>query len=179
MKKIYYFILVLFASFSMTSCLNDDNYETYEDWRVENENYFSKMIDTLDANGDKYYTELKSLAFPSYKILYHELEAGNEDGRVPFYTSTVMTDYAGHLYNTNVNFDEGTNVVFKVNEVIPGWTLALQNMKEGAKWRIVIPWELAYGSTGNTSILPFSTLVFDVKLVKITKWETGTNTSTE
>ncbi|MEG1616827.1 MAG: FKBP-type peptidyl-prolyl cis-trans isomerase [Bacteroidales bacterium] len=179
MKKIYYFLFLFLSVVTLNSCLDDNNYEDYAAWKTENEAYFKEMTDTLDADGVKYYTQLHSLAYPTYYILYHELTPGKEDGRVPFYNSTVSTNYSGHLYNVYTNFDSGTGVTFRVDEVIPGWTLALQNMKEGAKWRVVIPWNLAYGANGNTSIPPYSTLIFDVELVKITKWETGSNTTTE
>ena len=63
-----------------------------------------------------------------------------------------------------------------VSDVISGWQWALQNMKEGAKWEVIIPWQLAYGVNGSgSSIPPYSALVFEINLTTIVKWQTGTN----
>jgi FKBP-type peptidyl-prolyl cis-trans isomerase FklB len=51
--------------------------------------------------------------------------------------------------------------------VIPGWKEALQLMKEGATWQLVVPAELAYGARGSTGIGPNSTLIFEVELLHV------------
>ena len=72
MNKIYYLLFLIISSSLLTSCLGDDEYEDYQLWKVENEEYFDKMKDTLDASGVKYYTEIANLPYPTYKILYHQ-----------------------------------------------------------------------------------------------------------
>lgn len=188
MKKIYYFLFLLIGTLSMTSCLNDDTvYEDYEAWRLENEAFYTQMQDSIDPETEApYYKEIVAENYPAYKVLYHVITEGAADGKKPYYNSTVEVKYRGHLYNTTVPFDStktGSTAQFAVNQVISGWTWALQNMTVGSKWEIVIPWQLAYGANGSTSggvyiIPPYSTLVFDVELVSIPKWETGTNSST-
>lgn len=178
MKKIYfYFCLLIGATLTLTSCLGDDStWEEYENWRIANEEFFTQMKDSIDtATGQPYYQEIASESYPAYSLLYHVITEGDADGKVPYYTSTVRVNYSGHLYNTTTAFDSGTNVDFKVNEVISGWTWALQNMTVGSKWEVVIPWQLGYGSTGSTSIPSYSTLVFTIELVSIPKWEIGEN----
>lgn len=92
-------------------------------------------------------------------------------GAVPTNTSRVKTHYHGTLIDGTV-FDSsvkrGQPIDFPVNGVIAGWTEALQLMPVGSKWRLYIPYQLAYGERGaGASIKPFSALIFDVELIDI------------
>ena len=95
-------------------------------------------------------------------------------GAVPTRASTVSTHYRGKLIDGTVfdNSYEGddpteadTPTSFGVTQVIKGWTEALQLMKVGAKYRLFLPSELAYGENGPAGIGPNSVLVFDIELV--------------
>jgi len=71
--------------------------------------------------------------------------------------------FQGEL-NTNV----AEPVVFAVNGVVEGWQTVLQEMVEGDRWEIYIPYRMGYGSYGSGSSIPgYSTLIFDMQLVKI------------
>lgn len=91
-------------------------------------------------------------------------------GKTPKETDQVTVNYKGTLI-TGTEFDSsykrGQPATFPVKGVIPGWTEALQKMKEGSKWQLVIPPELAYGSRGMGPIPPNSTLVFEVELISV------------
>ncbi len=64
--------------------------------------------------------------------------------------------------------ERGQPAIFPVNGVISGWTEALQMMREGAKWRLFIPFNLAYGEEGAGGLIgPNATLIFDVELLEI------------
>ena len=94
----------------------------------------------------------------------------NGYGERPQPTDTVLVYYTGSLINGEV-FDgtsPGLPTSFAVNGVIPGWTEALELMREGDHWQIVIPAALGYGSRGqaDANIPPDQTLIFDVKLLK-------------
>jgi len=92
-------------------------------------------------------------------------------GKMPKETDTVTTHYRGTLID-GTEFDSshkrGQPATFPVKGVIKGWTEALQLMKEGSKWQLFIPSELAYGERGaGQTIGPNATLIFDVELISI------------
>ena len=93
------------------------------------------------------------------------------DGEKPTAQSTVKTHYHGTLIDGTVfdsSYDRGQPAEFPVGGVIRGWTEALQLMSVGSKWRLAIPYELAYGEQGaGGAIGPYQTLVFDVELLEI------------
>ena len=91
-------------------------------------------------------------------------------GEMPTETSVVEVDYKGTLIDGtefDSSYKNGKPVQFPVNGVIKGWTEALQLMKEGAKWELYIPSDLAYGPGGAGGLIgPNSTLIFEVELHK-------------
>ena len=93
-------------------------------------------------------------------------------GKTPGLTSLVVTHYHGTFTNGDVfdsSVERGKPAEFPVNRVIAGWTEALQMMKEGDKWRLVIPPHLAYGEKGASGgkIPPNTVLIFDVELIEV------------
>lgn len=100
-------------------------------------------------------------------LQYEVLEAG--EGESPSAESIVNTHYHGTLIDGSVfdsSVDRGESIEFAVNQVIPGWTEALQLMKVGSKWRLYVPANLAYGEyTPGPDIPPQSTLIFEVELL--------------
>lgn len=95
----------------------------------------------------------------------------NGFGKQPGPLDSVEVYYTGTLINGKV-FDKtepGLPASFVVNGVIPGWSEALQIMREGDHWQLVIPPNLAYGARGAGGVIPPNqTLVFDLELVKVT-----------
>ncbi len=79
--------------------------------------------------------------------------------------------YKGMLIDGTVFDQSDEPVEFNVRQVIPGFTEALLNMPIGAKWRVTIPSELAYGAQGPGPIGPNSTLVFELELRDLNKGE--------
>ncbi len=104
-------------------------------------------------------------------LQYKVLKSGT--GRTPKSTDTVKVHYHGTLIDGTVfdsSVERGEPVSFPVNGVIPGWTEALQLMKEGDKWQITLPSKIAYGEQGaGAKIGPNSVLIFDVELLSIEK----------
>ncbi len=100
-------------------------------------------------------------------LAYQVLKEGN--GNAPAATDMVQVNYVGKLIDGTV-FDEskGKPAEFRVDGVIKGWTEILQLMKPGGKVKVVIPYDLAYGARyAGEKIPPFSTLVFEIELVKV------------
>ena len=93
------------------------------------------------------------------------------DGKKPSATDRVQCHYEGTLIDGTVfdsSIKRGEPAVFGVNQVIKGWVEALQLMQEGAKWRLYIPYDMAYGEHGAGEMIPpYSALVFDVELIKV------------
>ena len=77
------------------------------------------------------------------------------------------TTIDGVIFDSSV--DRGKPATFGLNQVIPGWTEGLQLMKEGSKFTFYIPQGLAYGSRAQGKIEAFSTLIFEVELIKVEK----------
>jgi FKBP-type peptidyl-prolyl cis-trans isomerase len=124
------------------------------------------------AEGEKFLAEngkRKEVITTASGLQYEVIRPGT--GSTPRATDTVTTHYHGTLTNGQVfdsSVDRGQTIDFPVNRVIPGWTEALQLMKTGAKYRLYIPYNLAYGEQGaGGSIGPYEALIFDVELFKV------------
>ncbi|HOO96122.1 MAG TPA: FKBP-type peptidyl-prolyl cis-trans isomerase [Proteiniphilum sp.] len=103
-------------------------------------------------------------------LQYEIVRAGN--GPMPTETDRVKVHYHGTLIDGTVfdsSVDRGEPATFGVNQVIAGWTEALKLMPVGSKWRLYVPYDLAYGSADRGTIKPFSNLIFDVELLSIEK----------
>ena len=102
-------------------------------------------------------------------LQYEVITAGN--GKKPSATDRVKCHYEGTLIDGTIfdsSIKRGEPAVFGVNQVIKGWVEALQLMQEGAKWRLYIPYDMAYGDHGAGEMIPpYSALIFDVELIKV------------
>jgi len=172
-KNIILFFPIL--SVIITSCINTTDPEVYYvKWKTQNETYFTNMKDSLDyvlytipasAGGNSFY----------YKIT----SPGDLNSASPIISDYVKVNYRGKDITGNV-FDQtytGTGSVsdatavpvsFYANQLIRGWGANLIQMKVGERRTIVIPQQLAYGITGYSSILPYTTLIFDIQLISFT-----------
>lgn len=101
-------------------------------------------------------------------LQYQVIKSGT--GKSPTPNDLVTVTYRGQLINGMV-FDEtqpGKTATFPAGQLIPGWVEALQKMKEGDQWQLVIPANLGYGEAGAGGVIPPNqTLVFDMTLLKV------------
>ena len=101
-------------------------------------------------------------------LQYRVIKSGT--GKSPTPDDLVTVTYRGQLINGMV-FDQtqpGKTATFPAGQLIPGWVEALQKMKEGDEWELVIPANLGYGEAGAGGVIPPNqTLVFDMTLLKV------------
>ena len=154
----------------------EETQQTMMQLQQEMEQKFQEKAGKAGENNRKEGQEF--LAANKNKAGVHTLPSGmqyeilNEGtGKTPSRTDNVTTHYKGTLIDGTVfdsSYERGQPATFPVNGVIAGWTQALMMMKEGAKWRLYIPSELAYGAQGaGADIGPNATLIFDVELLKV------------
>ena len=102
-------------------------------------------------------------------LMYKVLKEGS--GKAPKATSQVRCHYEGTFPNGQIfdsSYKRGEPAVFGLNQVIKGWTEGLQLMKEGAKYELYLPYDLAYGEAGaGGAIPPYSALKFVVELLEV------------
>lgn len=173
-NKLIFSVFSLFA-FLICSCDNHDPADSIAKWKSDNDSYFTNMKDSTGYIKDTVATNIGNL-FYYYKIT----TPGDQSSTSPAYSSYVKVNYKGCLINGSI-FDEtytGSNpkndstakpVSFYANQLIPGWTINLTQMKTGETRTIVLPHQLCYGIYGmGPAIPPYSTLKFDIQLISFT-----------
>ena len=190
-KSILCLVSVLFLlPLAITSCEEDTGLvNPYGDWKNRNQQYIDSIAKVARENPSEWKV-IHTYQFlePTDPLAPKEvndyvyckvLESG--DGISPFYTDSVSANYRGQLipllegtvvtfdqsYKGELNKDVAIPRSFALNGVIPGWTTALQHMREGDRWQVYIPSNLGYGLEGYNNIPGYSTLCFDIHLVKV------------
>jgi len=130
----------------------------YESVIIEGENY-------LSVNSKK-----KGVITTTSGLQYEIIKQGN--GPKPSLTDQVEIHYTGSFINGTVfdsSVERGETLTIGVDEVIRGWTEVLQLMSIGSKWKIFVPYKIAYGEIGTKGgpIGPYSTLIFEIELLNI------------
>ncbi len=171
MKKFLALSVATLLMASMASC--GSNTSTGENTEEAAPDYGQQIKDnkTLGREFLEQNAKNDSVVVTKSGLQYMVLEEGN--GTKPGPTDKVTVHYTGKLLDGTVfdsSVERGEPATFGLDQVIPGWTEGLQLMSEGSKYRLFIPSELAYGSKGaGSDILPNSTLIFDVELIKVEK----------
>ncbi len=159
-----------------TILTEDQARQTLEDFQ---KTLMAKQAETMKilseknkADGEKFLAE--NAKKEGVKVLpsglqYKEITPGT--GKIPKADDTVTTHYKGTLIDGtefDSSYTRGQPATFPVSGVIPGWTEALQLMKEGAKWQLFVPPDLAYGERGAGQVIgPNATLIFEVELLTV------------
>lgn len=132
----------------------------------------AKNSDVYAKDGEAYLAEnakREEITVTDTGLQYEVMTAG--DGEIPNANSTVRTHYRGTLINGeefDSSYSRNEPTEFPVNGVIQGWTEALQLMPVGSKWKLHIPYHIAYGAQGaGGAIGPYQALVFEIELLAI------------
>lgn len=158
----YKYLLVIAAIaaslFFFSSCNKDNGDFDVEEWKTSN-------LEFLNENA-----KIESVVVTNSGLQYQVISEGKENGKSPTANDFVRCNYKGMFINGQI-FDstylDGNPALFKLSNVIKGWVEGLQYMKEGDRFRFVIPYDLGYGASGYATIPPFSTLIFDVELLDV------------
>ncbi|MCX8491890.1 MAG: FKBP-type peptidyl-prolyl cis-trans isomerase [Cyclobacteriaceae bacterium] len=122
--------------------------------------------------GERFLIENKtkpSVTTTASGLQYQVMAVGK--GKIPTTNDQVTVHYTGKLLDGTVfdsSVQRGSPATFGVTQVIAGWTEALKLMREGDKWLLFIPENLAYGDRGaGSQIPPYATLIFEIELIKV------------
>lgn len=194
MKKFIYLILFAFVAMmpaSLVSCSETDNEDKeFADWQERNDTYFKSIYTQAKqaiANGDtswkiiRGYSKSDTTTNINHFVVAKVITEGTSTTACPVFTDSVKIHYRGNLmptvsYPNGYQFDSSwtgdydiktmSPVTGNVNGYIYGFSTALQKMHDGDRWKIYIPYALGYNAQENTGIPAYSTLVFDLTLVK-------------
>lgn len=189
-KKIYLFSLVL-LTLVFTACSETEEVGRYDNWRERNEAFIDSLANEYATASNRGGLErIEMLSAPGNYIYYKVVEPAIDPNSLsPKFTDCVKVYYKGMnmlgeyfdgnftgenpvINGSNPNEGDSPTTTFQVNGVIAGWAEALQYMKIGNRWKIYIPWQYAYGSSGSGSaILGYSTLIFDLTLLDFANTE--------
>lgn len=189
MQMIGLSFMICHLSFAVSACSESEDEEASEfgtDWQARNEAYFATLQDSLSRSDYRWlklksYTKDSSDSGVNTDYIYAKVIESGEGADSPMYTDSVRVSYRGRLipsasYAEGYVFDQTFvgNFSWQTTAVygntaggwIDGFATALLHMHRGDYWRIYIPHQLAYGSSGSGSSVPgYSTLIFDVALV--------------
>lgn len=170
MKKLSLLSLASVALMSLTSCLGSD-VENYDNWRKQNDDY----IASIDLN--EYERYIPSWA-PEHAIYmkWHNDRALTAGNLVPISTSTVrvkyeLEDIEGNKLQNSYKANGDSIYESQVNTNILGFWAALTNMHVGDSVTMILPYQSGYGNYSSGSVLPYSDLIYHVKLVSVKAYE--------
>ena len=175
MKKFFYTVIMAIVSITMLdSCLGNNVYDEYKSWREANDEWYQQQA----LSGQ--YTQLTAPWDPSATTLirWHNDTMLTRSNLKPLISSTVDVKYKLSLYDgtfiESSYSSTSTDSIYRseVSSNVEGWMIALTRMHVGDSCTVIIPYPQGYGSYKKSNdLLPFSTLVFDMKLVDINKYK--------
>lgn len=177
LKKFGFLILPLTLAM-LSSCLKDNDSTTdYTEWRNENASFITAAEAEMTGNVKKY-EKIVPKWDPATFVLMHWHKRGNPNSITPLDNSTLhlkylLTNIKGDTLDSSYSNTTYGDSIFQCrpNEMITGFWAATTNMHEGDSVTAIIPYTSGYGISGSGSVLPFSTLIFQIKLVSIVSYD--------
>lgn len=173
MKKSLTCLLGLLLVPAFFSCLSDEEklWNDYQDWREANDGWLEEQIQS--GKYQKFVPEWNQDL--NVRMRWLNDRSSTKDNLTPMYTSTVSVKYKGWLYD-GTPFDSSyletdSLVTMSLTGLIPGWVIAMEQMKVGDKVELLVPYESGYGSSSVGKILPYSVLRFEIELRDIPAYE--------
>ncbi len=192
-KQYIHYLLLALPVMCLCACSEaEDDEEEFPDWQDTNEAYFTELYYTTSkaiAAGSSEWKIIRGWSIPDDDddfiadkedhIIVQVLTEGTGTGS-PIYTDNTWVHYRGRLlpstsYSDGYVFDQSyygeynaltaTPTELAVADVVDGFATALQKMVLGDKWRVYIPYQLGYGTSGSGSVPGYSTLIFEIELV--------------
>lgn len=185
MKKILLVLAIpAILAFISSACKESEQekiLKAYDDWRQTNDEWVQQQIQRKNPDGTPYYRTITPSWNPSGYILMHQFNdpAETAGNLVPLYTSTVDVRYIGRTCE-DVPFDSSTMLTeygkagiarFQCNSVVPGWSVALENMHVGDTVEIIVPYQMGYGAQASGVLPPYTSMRFNMRLADIYLYE--------
>ena len=176
MKKFFYTVILAIVAVTMLdSCLGKNVYDEYKDWRENNDAWYQQQ-----SLSGQYSTAIAPWD-PSAQVLihWHNDTMLTRDNLKPLITSTVdvkyhLKRYDGAPLDSSYLNSSPADSIYRtlVSSNIEGWMIALTRMHVGDTCTAIIPYQQGYGSAKMSDLLlPYSNLIFDIKLVDIYKYK--------
>ena len=190
--KLKHYLFIVFSLCALASCSEeDDTVSEFTDWQQKNESYFEQQYQAHSVQSDTKFVlpnwkqaSSKSLNNIDHLecVLIDVLEKGPASETVcPLYTDSVQVHYSGHLipsthYPNGYEFDKSYLTTYDPEVDVPaefllsgnivaGFSTAIQHMHRGDYWRVIVPYNLGYGTSEYNSIPAYSNLIFYIRLV--------------
>ena len=169
MKRNRIFPLLMAASLLLLpACLGDSEGSDYSEWRALNQAYYDS-IEMANVDGVLQYVPITPVWDNSFTVLMHWHNDPDENPSyvMPLSTSTCVVKYT----LTNIQgdtLDSSASFTCVPNNMVTGFMAALTNMRVNDTVTAVVPYTAGYGTYGYSSILPYSTLIFGIRLDSIT-----------
>lgn len=181
--KRYGFLLLPSLLVILSSCLHDSEEQKmmndYQEWYNRNIEYVTTAESEKLPDGNLRYTKVTPKWDPSSFVLMQWQAHGETPSRIrPLDNSTIdvkylLTNIEGDTIDSSYSLTANGDSIFRCrpNEMITGFWIATTHMEVGDSVTAVIPYTSGYGYTGSGNVLPFSTLIFQIKLVGIAAYD--------
>ena len=174
-------LMSLSLCMSLTSCLgNDDEPVDYTEWRQQNADYVQVKADSIGADGKKVFEKIEPVWCPGVFVLaqWHNDRSLTQGNLVPLDNSTVDVIYEvryidGTLLDSSYSQTTYGDSVYRCqpNSNIVGFWSMLTNMHVGDSVTCIMPMNTAYGESYYNGVVPYSTLIYHMKLKSIYAYE--------